>query len=385
MQINVEATSIFERNYEALFNSDCRIIINQGGSRSSKTVSVCQLSIVYALKNKGSIISICRKTLPALKATIMRDFFGILDKMGLYDKSRHNKTENIYTFSNGSIIEFFSTDNQQKLRGRKRNLCIIEEANEIWEEDYFQLNLRTIDKIICMYNPSDRASWLYDLDPNITFFIKSTYHDNPFLEESIIKEIEALKDKDEALYTIFALGERAITRENIYSNWEFIPLKPERFTQFIYGIDYGFTNPTALVKVWYWEDEVFVEDLIYESNLTSSDIIRKLKEVGVQSTDTIIAEVARPEINEEIRRANFHLINADKNVKGGINDVQRTKVYTNSRNVWKEYENYTWKKVGGQLTEEPVKILDDIQDALRYSLRYITKYLKGDQKTYTFH
>jgi len=60
------------------------------------------------------------------------------------------------------------------------------------------------------------------------------------------------------------------------------------------------------------------------------------------------------------------------------------KVYTNSKNIWKEYENYTWKKVGGKLMDEPTKILDDAIDAIRYSCRYITKYLKGDQKVYTF-
>jgi phage terminase large subunit len=378
--MEIKATEIFKRNYDALFNTDKRYIINQGGSRSSKTWSVCQLAIIYALEKPGSTISIVRRTFPALRSTIMRDFFNVLNDFKLYNKSQHNKTENTFTFKNGSVVELFATSDEQKLRGRKRDLCIIDEANEIWEEEIFQLNLRTIDKIICMYNPSDRASWLYELDPNITFFIKSTYHDNPFLQETIIKEIESLKNKDEALYTIFALGERAITRENIYSNWEFISDKPDRFTNYIYGIDYGFSHKTALVKIWYWEDEIFVEDIIYESNLTSSDILLKLKDNGIKSTDTIVAELARPEINEELRRENYHVVGADKSVKGGINDVQRTKVYTNSKNVWKEYQNYTWKKINGQLTDEPVKILDDIQDALRYGVRYIRKYLvnQGD-------
>ena len=234
-----------------------------------------------------------------------------------------------------------------------------------------------------MYNPSERASWLYELPQDDSVFIKSTYFDNPFLEQSIIKEIEALKNKDEALYTIFALGERAMTRENIYSNWEFIDSKPERFQKFIYAIDYGFIHPTALVKIWYWEDEIFVEDLIYEAGLTSSDIVDRLRTLDITYKDIIVAEVARPEINKELQRENFTIVKADKNVKGGINDVQRTKVYTNSKNVWKEYENYSWRKVGGQLTEEPVKILDDIIDCIRYGCRYITKYFRSEQKTFT--
>jgi phage terminase large subunit len=207
---------------------------------------------------------------------------------------------------------------------------------------------------------------------------------NPFLTQAQINEIEGLKEKDEALYTIFALGERAMTRENIFSNWEFIDKKPERFTNYIYGIDYGFTHPTALVKVWYYEDEIYIEDVMYDAGKTSSDIVARFKTLGLTHKDTIIAEVARPEINQELRRENFSIIDADKSVKGGINDVQRTKVYTSSKNVWKEYENYSWRKVNGQLTEEPVKILDDIMDATRYAVRYIVKYYRGSTKTYTF-
>ena len=383
MQIKLKATRIFERNYEAI-KGDKRFLINQGGSRSSKSYSVCQLAIVLALEEEGTIISIIRKTFPALRASIMRDFFAVLKSFKIYNKKNHNKTEHTYTFPNGSVIEFFSVDDEQKVRGRKREYAIIDEANQIFEEDFFQLNLRTTKKMIFLYNPSERASWLYDLPQLESEFIKSTYHDNPFLEQSIINEIESLKNKDEALYTIFALGERAMTRENILSNWEFVDKKPERFKNFIYGIDYGFVHPTALVKLWYYEDEVFLEEMIYEEGLTSTDIVDRLRALKITTKDIIVAEVARPEINEELQRENFTIIKADKNVKGGINDMQRTKVYTNSQNAWKEYENYSWKKVKGQLTDEPVKILDDILDSSRYGIRYIVKYFRGNQKTYTF-
>ena len=360
-----------------------RYIINQGGSRSSKTYSICQALILFGLSNPNETISVVRKTLNALKNTAMKDFFEVLKGMDLYDVKRHNKTSNIYTLPNGTEFEFFGADDQQKLRGRKRTIAWVNEANELWEEDVLQLNLRTERFFILDYNPSERSNWIYDLPPNKSHVIKSTYLMNPFLNKSQVQEIESLIDKDEALYTIFALGERAITRENIYSQWTYLDTKPERFKNFIYGIDYGFTHPTTLVKVWYYEDEIFIEEVIYEQGLTSSDIVKKLKDFGITYKDMIIAEVARPEINEELQRENFTIINADKNVKGGINDVQRTKVYTNSKNIWKEYENYSWRKVNGQLTEEPVKVLDDALDAIRYAVRYIVKYFRGNQKTFT--
>lgn len=362
-----------------------RWIVNQGSSRSSKTYSICQALILFAIDNPGIVISVVRKTLSALKTSAMKDFFEVLKSMGLYKRGNHNKTSNTYNFDNGTEIEFFGADDEQKLRGRKRHICWLNEANEMWEDDVLQLNLRTTLFFLLDYNPSERASWIYDLSPTESKIIKSTFKMNPFLTQAQINEIEGLKEKDEALYTIFALGERAITRENIFSNWNFIPSRPSRFTQYIYAIDYGFTHPTALVKIWYYEDEIFVEDVIYDQGMTSSDIVSKFRELGITHRDTVIAEVARPEINAELRRENFNIIDADKNVKGGINDVQRTKVYTSSKNIWKEYENYSWRKVSGQLTEEPVKILDDAIDAIRYGTRYIVKFYRGNTRTYTFH
>lgn len=381
--MEILATKIFEDNYNAVYNSEKRFIVNQGGSRSSKSYSICQLAIIMALNEPNLVISIIRKTFPALRASIMRDFFEILKSVKLYDKKNHNKTEHTYTFRNGSMIEFFSVDDEQKVRGRKRHYAIIDEANQLWEDDFFQLNLRTINKLIMMYNPSERASWLYDLPKDENILIKSTYKDNPFLEQSIIKEIEGLKEKDEALYTIFALGERALTRENIFTNWIFVDTKPSKFTDYVYGIDYGYTHPTALARVWYYEDEIFVEDLIYESSLTSTDILKKIQKLGITHKDLIIAETARPEINKELQINNLTIINATKNVKADINNLQKKKVYTNSKNLWKEYENYTWKKINGQLIDEPVKILDDLIDATKYANTYITKYFGGNQKTYT--
>ena len=145
----------------------------------------------------------------------MRDFFEILKEMKLYERNSHNKTENIYTFPNGTIVEFFSTDDEQKLRGRKRDICWINEANELFYEDFNQINLRTTEKIIADYNPSDANSWLYVLPSDETILIKSTYKDNPFLELAIIKQIENLQHTDAALWSIYGLGERSTSRKNI--------------------------------------------------------------------------------------------------------------------------------------------------------------------------
>jgi phage terminase large subunit len=370
---DIEGTVVLEQNYEALFDKDERFIVNIGGSRSSKTVSLCQLIIIYAYSNPDKVISIVRKTFPALRATVMRDFFDVLKQMDLYDKANHNKTEHIYTFPNGTIVEFFSVDDEQKIRGRKRDICWANEANELLYDDFQQLNFRTTFKLLFDFNPSESSSWLYDLDSSNKILIKSSYKDNPFLDKAIVKEIEQLQFTDPELWTIYGLGERATSKLNVYTHFQQKKQKPEYFRDFIYAIDFGYNHPTALLKIWFNEKEVFIEELIYESYLTSADLVERFETLGIDKKKEMIADHARPEIIEEIKRAGYNIKEADKSVKKGIDKVKRTIVHIDilATNTWKEFENYKYKKVGDKITDDVVKLWDDAMDALRYGITYI--------------
>ena len=378
MELNLKASIVFHKNYDAVFNSDKRFVVNQGSSRSSKTYSICQLLIVYALQNPNEVISIVRKTFPTLRASVMRDFFEVLNDFDLYKKSNHNKSENIYKFDNGTIVEFFSADDEQKLRGRKRNLCWVNEANELLYDDFFQLNLRTAKengtaKLIFDYNPSDSNSWLYKLPAEETYFIKSTFRDNPFLDDNTIKQIEQLKYLDPEMWSIFGMGERTNSRLNIWYNWEFVDKKPDYFKEYIMGIDFGFNHPTVLTKVYFYERELFVENIIHESYLTTTDLINKMNELGVDQNVEIMADWARPEIIQEMKLSGYNVHPANKSVKKGIDNVKQFKVYgyLDDKNMVTEFENYKWRKVGDRITDEPVKEYDDISDAIRYATYYI--------------
>lgn len=384
--MDLNATIVFQKNSDAL-NGNKRFIINQGSSRSSKTWSLCQLIIIYAITTPKKTISIVRKTFPTLRATVMRDFFDVMKGLDLYNRASHNKTENIYKFDNGTIIEFFSTDDEQKLRGRKRDLCWANEANELTSDDFLQLNMRTTGKFIVDYNPSDADCWIYDLDPSDSIVIKSTYKDNPFLEKSIRKQIEDLKYKDDALYQIYALGERAMSRKNIYMNWNFIDEKPEYFKDYIYGLDFGYNHATALVKCYYYEDEIFIETLIYESYLTTNELIDKMKLLGVDTINEIMCDYSRPETIQELKDNLFNAQNANKSVKEGINNVKQFKIYAlnSDSNLQKEYKNYMWKKIGDRILDEPVKNYDDAMDALRYAIYQIKDlYYAGNSPLISF-
>ena len=242
MQINLQGTPVLRKNLKAL-ESGARFIVNEGGSRSSKTYSLCQLLISYCIANPRTTASIVRKAFPSLRASVYRDMIEVLQDANIYDKRQHNKSEHIYTFDNGSMIEFFSVDDEQKIRGRKRDICWCNEANELLYDDFNQLNMRTTDCLIFDYNPSESSSWLYDLPDEDTVKIHSTYKDNPFLEEGIIKAIEDLQRTDEDLYNIYALGLRTSSKLNIYNSWEFLDSRPPRFEQYVYGLDFGYNHP----------------------------------------------------------------------------------------------------------------------------------------------
>jgi phage terminase large subunit len=383
--MDLKSTIVFEKNYDALYNHEARFIINEGGSRSSKTYSLCQLLMVYCLQNPNKVVSIIRKTFPALRATAMRDFLEVLKEAGIYEKTSHNMSEHIYTFPNGSIVEFFSVDDEQKIRGRKRHVAWCNESNELFLDDFTQLNMRTEQKLIFDYNPSDSNSWLYELPKNESILIKSTYRDNPFLPDTIKRQIEDLKRTDEALYQIYALGEHAISKSNIYSNWTFLPHRPARFTQFVYGCDFGYNHPTALMRIYWHEKDIFIEPVIYESYLTTSNLIDRMASLDVEKETEIIADYARPEIIAEMNNAGYNVRNANKVVKKGIDNIKTFGVFAMAdKHLEKEYQNYKWKKIGDQITDEPVKLFDDAMDAVRYATTYIKEQYYTDDAYFAF-
>ena len=195
--------------YRHLLNSDKRITVEQGGTRSGKTYNILLWIILhYSTTNKGMVVTICRKAFPSLRASVMRDFFEILRGMHMYREEYHNKSSNEY-WLNGNLIEFISLDQPQKIRGRKRDVLYLNEANELFFEDWQQLIFRTKGKVILDYNPSDTFHWIYErvIPREDCDFYQTTYKDNPFLEDTIISEIERLKDTDEDYWRVYGLGE----------------------------------------------------------------------------------------------------------------------------------------------------------------------------------
>jgi len=379
MELQLKVTSVFTRNQEALEDKGVRFIINQGGTRSSKTYSLCQLLIVYGLSNPNKIISIIRKSFPSLRSSVMRDFFEVLKELGIYSEKYHNKTEHIYTLPNGTTISFFSLDDAQKIRGRKHSVVWADEANELSFEDFNQLNFRCEEKMFFSFNPSDTQHWLYDIiERNDAIKIHSTYIHNTFLPKSLVKEIEELIKIDQDYYNIYALGLPSKSNHVIYNHHKFYTIAPPTH-ETILGMDFGHQHPTALVRCDYIDNQVYVRELIYESGLITSVLVERVKEQlikeGLPLSTTIVCDYARSEIIAELNANGLNCVNAIKNVKEGIDAVKSKELYIHddSVNLKKELNNYKWKVVNEKLTDEVVKMWDDGLDAVRYSILYYKK------------
>ena len=376
--------------FKHLLKSDKKISIEQGGTRSGKTYNILLYIIFhYSLKNTGKTITICRKTFPSVRASVMRDFLDILKIHNCYFEANHNKSNHEYRL-NGNLIEFISLDQPQKVRGRKRNLLFINEANELDYEDWQQLIFRTDEKIILDFNPSDEYHWIYDkviprqdADFNIT-----TYLDNSFLSDSIKEEIERLKYTDEQYWQIYGLGIKGISKSTIFSYVEVNQI-PEDAEFISYGADAGYTNdPTSLVSVFRKDYDLYIKEHLYQTQMTTIDIHNKWKEVGIER-QTIYFDSAEPRLIEELRRMGWNVrpsLKGADSINAGIDLLKRFKIHIlkDSHNAIQEFRNYKWQEDrSGKMINKPIDKNNHLIDAIRYATYSVLS--KPNFGKYTLH
>ncbi len=366
------------KHFEQLENSNKRISVHQGGTRSGKTFNILIWLVITLLRSENKVVTICRKTLPALKGTAYRDFLSILDMMELYNIANHNKTELTYNIGS-NLVEFISLDQPQKVRGRKRDMLFINEANEITQEDWRQLTMRTNCKAILDYNPSDEFHFIYDeiLTRDDCDFTRTTYLDNPFLSKAIVREIERYKEVDPNYWRVYGLGERGASEATIFKNFELTNRYDDIDAKEICGLDFGYNDPVALVAIKKIDKEVpeiYAKELLYKTRMTSSEIVDAIKENVKNKSIEIMGDGSRPEIIEDIRRAGINSIKeADRgknSVKDSINYLKKYKLFIDkfSLNLIKEMRMYKWRvQPDGRMLDDPVDLNNHAIDALRYA------------------
>lgn len=369
MNLKLKTTEVFQRNLE----SNKRVKLNIGGSRSSKTYSLCQLLVVGCYEKQGEVHSIVRKTLPSLKMTVMRDFFEVLNNLGIYDRKYHNKSDHTYEL-NGNLIEFLSMDQPQKKRGAKRDKLWLNEANELTLEDWRQLIMRTKGDVFLDFNPSDEFHWIYDevMTREDVEVIQSTYKDNPFLEPEIVTEIERFRELDPDFWRVYGLGERGKNNALIFRVWEINDQIPEDAV-LRRGMDFGFSqDPTAVIDVWETEDARWLDERLYATGLTSADMVQAMQDLDFRQE--IMCDSSEPRTIKELRLKGVNAKAVKKfpnSVNAGIDLLKSKKLCVTSRssNLIKELRNYKWKTdTSGNILNTPIDLHNHGIDAARYAI-----------------
>jgi phage terminase large subunit len=343
----------------------------QGGSRSGKTYNILIWFIVKLLQEKDKTLTIVRQSLPSIKGTVLRDFIDILTKMNIYSEDNHNKTDQIYSL-NGNVIEFVSADQPQKIRGRRRDYLFCNEANELSYEVWMQLIMRTEGKTVIDYNPSDISSYIYDhvIPRDDADFFITTFRDNPFLPKELVSELERLREADPNFWQIYGLGERGLNQDLIYSHYRTTSEMPSG-GEVVYGVDFGFNNPSAVVKVVFHDGVIYVEEILYETRLTTNDLVDKLVALGLGGNDEFFCDAAEPKTIQELTRRGFNAKGANKDVTEGIRTIKGNPlvIHQDSINLLKELRSYRWKTDrNGMKLDEPTKFNDHACDAMRYAV-----------------
>lgn len=370
--MNIKTTRVFDD----LLTSEKRINIFQGSSRASKTYNIL-IYLVYKLLNEDNkILSIVRKTLPALKGSVLRDLKEVLVMFGVYDPQKWHTADGYYELGS-NMIEWFSIDDETKVRGRKRDYLFINEATEVGYDEFVQLMLRTAGLVVMDLNPSLWKSWIYDLEgqKDVKYNI-ITYKDNPFLPQTQIEEIEKLKDRDPNLWRVFGLGLKGMPTKMIFTHYQLYYDLPQGAKLLGYGIDWGYSDPSSLVAVYKMDDTIFCEEKLYLRNITIPDFIYKIKDLGLNLSDDFICDSANPQAIEELRRNGINAKPVKKNtILHGIDLVKRSNfmVHAGSKNLLEELQNYVWKtdKNGNNL-DEPMDLSNHLIDGIRYVLEMKT-------------
>lgn len=366
MNIEINTTITFDN----LLSARNRVTHHIGGTRSGKTYAILQYLIVQGLQSKNDI-TIVRKTVPSLKRSVIKDFKDIMESLGIWNSEAYNISDRIYQFDNGSSIVFLNTDDPAKLRGVKSDILFIDEASEIDEESYFQLSIRCEGQIILAFNPTvSPYHWLRQMDECERF--TTTYKDNPYLPQQMVKEIEGLELKNPKYWKIYGLGEYAANDKAIFSNFQIVDSFPIEELVGL-GMDFGFSNdPTALVAVHRKGDMIYVRELMYDRGLVTNDIIEKLKSLNIGRETEIWADSSEPRLIEEIYRSGFNIKPVKKgpdSINFGISVLQNfgicvDKKSTNLINELYSYEYITDKY--GYVTNKPQDFNNHAIDALRY-------------------
>ena len=360
----------------------------QGGTSAGKTYDILAILITQAVDEPLSEISVVSESVPHLKRGAIRDFLKIMMMTGRYRDSQWNRSSLTYTFTNKSHIEFFSVDQPDKLRGARRKVLYLNEANNIPFEAYVQSSIRTSGDIWIDFNPTANFWAHTEVVPNDDAdFITLTYKDNEALPQTIVEDIESAKEKAKTSeywanwWKVYGLGQVGSLDGVCITDWKEIDLPPEA-RLLCYGMDFGYSNdPSTLVALYKYNNAYIFDEVIYQKKLLNSDISNLFKSNNVK--EFVYADAAEPKSIAELNTYGHNVLPCTKgkdSIVYGINLINQNEIYvtSTSKNLIKELQSYTWSKDReGNTINKPIDAFNHCIDACRYA---ITSQLENPNK-----
>lgn len=351
-----------------------KIRVVAGGTSAGKTISILQILIDKAQTNPNILISVVSESFPHLRRGAIRDFLNIMQQHGYFNDRNWSQTDFTYTFSNNAKIEFFSADQPGKVRGPRRNILFVNEANNIGWEAFDQLMIRTNDTIWIDYNPTHEF-WAYtELMPHFEHdFITLTYKDNEGLDSNTIERIEAHRH-NKNWWRVYGEGLLGDIEGRIYTNWAIIEQIPHEARLERRGLDFGFSNdPLALIDIYKYNGGFIFDERLYRTGLHNKQVADFIN--NAEHAETLVyADSAEPKSIDEMVTYGVPIVPSHKgqnSINAGIGYIQDQRISVTKRSVHliKEYRNYMWEfdKDGVQLTK-PIDIDNHCMDAIRYGL-----------------
>lgn len=382
MQTKIQAI----KAHDVLFNSDKRYILDYGGRGSGKSVAASQALIIHGLKRKGRILAV-RKVGRTLRLSVFPRLVAELNNMGIIKQCNINKTEMMILLPNGTEINCIGLDDPEKIKSIEDPwLAWIEEADSLTEQDFNAVDFvlrQGGDKVILTFNPPPMipgtSHWIkdrfIDRDDQQAVVLKTTWRDNPFLPKSYTDRLEDLKNTNNELYRMWALGEFVGLSGAIFNNWGIVDKIPEEADFIGYGLDFGFSiDPAALIACYKYNGEFYHREVIYQTGLTNRDLAAEMRSAGIDKNSEIMADSAEPKSIEELRREGFFIKPAQKgpdSVRAGLDYMRgfRHNIERGSGGLIREFGSYCWKTdTSGKPKPQPIDDFNHGIDAIRYRL-----------------
>ncbi len=392
-EVNIKLSKkVINEAYLPLFNGiNKRFVVLIGSAGSGKSVALTQYFTFLLLKNPNTRLLVARKVGKTIKNSVYEEFQNTFRKWKLGDLVKAHSSTHSFTFANGSEVITTGLDNVEKLKSISNiDVIWLEEGTESTIEDFEQLNLRlrgtsgVMNQFFISTNPNDYDSYIKSMfvdsiHPD-AFVLHTTYKDNRFLSQEYIKQLESLIDRDEVFYRIYTLGEWAKSGAIIFSNWQVknISTRDDNYDSILCGLDFGFNDHTAFIKIGIKDDEIYILDELYKRELTNAELINEIGST-FGKTYLITADSAEPDRIKEFKQAGFKI----RETKKGKGSILRGIDWLRTKKIWvhpvcinfiNEIKSYSYKvDKNNNPLEEPVDFNNHALDALRYAIEHLTK------------